>query len=231
MMAGVPAVRAGLLGGAVSGVSRRALRARLRHHDRAGGRQPAHLDARPPGHRTQPADLRAGLQLPRHDDLSVRRLHPDSRQSRDRGSKDPLGCRARRLPHRRDPYDRHDLPRPRGGAADRRRGRLAAPQPPERAARHLGQHPARLRPAQAAALRARRAVHLPVRRRGSSDRLVAGELPHAVDGARDRTGGSRQARALLLGRRTGRALHRRRGCCGCSRPARCLPAWRRARSR
>jgi MFS transporter, FHS family, L-fucose permease len=65
-----------------------------------------------------------------------------------------------------------------------------------------------LRPARASTLRIRRSLHLSLCRCGSRDRLTDGQLLDAGERARGRRGGCRKARALLLGRRDGRPVHR-----------------------
>ena len=61
----VPASASGI----VRHVPVRAVRARGRHHDRAGGRQSVDLDARQTANGAQPTDLCAGIQFAGHDDI------------------------------------------------------------------------------------------------------------------------------------------------------------------
>ncbi len=74
---------------------------------------PADLHARAGAHRQQPPDLCAGVQLARHDHISVRGIDADSGLVGDNRSHDLVGRRARCLPRRRDPGHGPHLYRPR----------------------------------------------------------------------------------------------------------------------
>ena len=84
MTLGWPAVHSRLAIRHLRGVPVRAVRAGERHHHRPGRRQPFDLAARPPGDGIEPADLRAGVQFARHDDLPMGRGDRHPRRPRDR---------------------------------------------------------------------------------------------------------------------------------------------------
>ncbi|CAA9528873.1 MAG: Homolog of fucose/glucose/galactose permeases, partial [uncultured Sphingomonadaceae bacterium] len=186
----------------------RPVRARERRGDCAGGRQPADLDARRAADRAQPPDVRAGVQLARHHDLSDRRIDPDPGQPRHHQRRSAFRPGAGRVPHRREPRDLAGLSGARRRAGDRRRRGLAVPQPAEGRAPRGELGPRRLRLARPSPLRLGRSVHLPLRRRGGRDRVPDRQLPHAAGRARACRTGRRQAHRALLGRRDGRPLHR-----------------------
>ncbi len=162
---GLSAVHPRVLVRLVRAVLGRPVRAGLRHHHRAGGRESLDLDAGAGAHRQQPADLRAGVQLAGHHHLPLRRFDSDLGSL---ARVDPTTLSGAALDAFRGVGDAGGgahLHGPRHRAGGGGGGGVARAQEPGGGAGGADADLARLQFAHAPALRLRHAVHFSVRGR------------------------------------------------------------------
>ena len=194
---------------AVQHISRCAVRPGIRHNNRSGRCQSPDVAPRTSANRTQPVDVRAGIQLPRHDDISVRWVYLDSRSSRRCFVSELVWCRAHCLSDPGDGCRGPGIPWPGRRTGDPGRRNLVGASPTGRDAERAHEHPSRVRPAAPPPVRLGRALHFSVCRRRGSDRLADRQLPHAAQHDGAGSAGGRETCRLLLGWGIGGSVYRR----------------------